>query len=84
MADNVLALLGIGVLFIVIGLAAFIWDRKESKSYYNSIAGRQDMREFFNHWPPRAEFGALKIGGWISVVIGIIMLITGGVFWLIG
>ena len=84
MADNVLALFGIALLFFVIGAGAFIWDRKEKNSYYNSITSRPDMREFFNHWPPRAEFGALKIGGWISVVIGIIMLIIGGVFWLIG
>ncbi len=81
---NLIALMGIGVLFIVLGLGAIIWDRKEEKGYYDSISSRPDTREFLEKWPPRAQFGALKAGGWISITIGTLMLIIGGVFWLLG
>lgn len=81
---NLIALMGIGGFFILLGLAAIIWDRKEEKGYYDSISSRPDTREFLEKWPPRAQFGALKIGGWISITIGTLMLIIGGVFWLLG
>ena len=81
---NLIVLMGVGGLFIILGLAAIIWDRKEEKGYYDSIAGRPDTREFLEKWPPRPQFGALKIGGWIAITIGILLLIIGGVFWLLG
>lgn len=81
---NLIALMGIGGFFILLGLAAIIWDRKEEKGYYDSISSRPDTREFLEKWPPRAQFGALKFGGWISITIGTLMLIIGGVFWLLG
>ncbi|MEE8419288.1 MAG: hypothetical protein V3S02_04155 [Dehalococcoidales bacterium] len=81
---NLIVLMGIGGFFIVLGLAAIIWDRNEEKGYYDSISSRPDTREFLDKWPPRAQFGALKIGGRISLAIGVLMLIIGGVFWLLG
>ncbi len=81
---NLITLMGVGGLFIVLGLAAIIWDRKEEKGYYDSISSRPDTREFLEKWPPRAQFGALKAGGLIALAIGILMLIVGGVFWLLG
>lgn len=81
---NLIALMGVGGLFIVLGLVAIIWDRNEEKGYYDSISSHHDTREFLEKWPPRAQFGALKIGGRISIAIGVPMLIIGGVFWLLG
>ena len=77
-------LMGMGGLFILLGLAAILWGRKEEKDYYNSISSRTDTREFMEHWPQRPQFGALKIGGYISIAIGVIMLVMGGAFMLWG
>jgi len=82
--QDVFVLIGMGCLFILLGLAAFIWDKKEEKGYYDSLSSRPDTREFLEHWPQRPQFGALKIGGWITITIGILMVIMGGAFWLWG
>ena len=78
-------LMGIGGLFIIIGLATIIWGKREEKSYYNALAKRPgDTREFMEHWPSRHQPGALKAGGWIAITIGVVMLITGGTLCLLG
>ena len=77
-------LIGMGGLFILLGLAAFIWGKREEKSYYNSISTRHDVREFLEHEPERPEPGALKIGGWIAMAIGLLMVVMGGAFLLWG
>ncbi len=76
-------LIGSGGLFILLGIGAILWGRSEEKNYYNAISTRTDVREFLNHWPPRPEPGALKIGGRIAIIIGLLLLIIGGIFWLI-
>ena len=70
----------VGVVFVVLGLGAIIWGNREEKSYYDSLSTRTDLREFFSHWPKRPEPGALKIGGWIAIAVGLVMIIIGGVF----
>jgi hypothetical protein len=81
--ENII-LAGVGGLFIVLGLATVIWGKKEEKSYFNTLSTRRgDTREFMEHWPPRPQPGALKIGGWIAVAIGVVTLITGGVLFLL-
>ncbi len=72
--------MGMGVLFVLLGLTAFIWGKREEKSYYNSISTHPDMREFLEHEPERPEPGALKIGGWVAMAIGLLMLALGGSF----
>ena len=79
-----LILMGMGGLFILLGIAAIFWGRGEKKSYYNAISTRHDVREFLEHEPERPEPGALKIGGWLAIVIGLLMLVMGGAFWLWG
>ena len=73
-------LIGMGGLFVLLGLAAFIRGKSEEKSYYDSISARHDAREFLEHKPERAEPGALKIGGWIAITIGLLMLVMCGAF----
>ena len=77
-------LIGMGGLFILLGLAAFIRGRREEKGYYNSISDRHDVREFLEHKPERPEPGALKTGGWIAMAIGLLMAVMGGAFLLWG
>jgi multisubunit Na+/H+ antiporter MnhB subunit len=79
MPQDYIVLVGVGGLFIILGLATVIWGKREEKSYFNSLSTRAgDTREFLEHWPRRPQPGALKIGGWIAAAIGVVMLITGG------
>ncbi len=77
-------LMGVGGLFILLGLGATIWGKGEEKSYYDSLSTRLDMREYLEHQPQRPEPGALRIGGWIAIAIGLLILAMGGAFWLWG
>jgi len=77
-------LMGMGGLFILLGLGAIIWGRREERSYYDSLSTRTDVREFLEHLPEHPQFGALKIGGWIAIAIGVLMIAMGGAFFLWG
>ena len=77
-------IMGMGGVFILLGIIAFFQGKREEKSYYNSISSRHDVREFLEHKPERPEPGALKIGGWIAMAIGLLMLVIGGAFFLWG
>jgi len=72
--------MGMGGLFVILGLLALFRGRGEEKIYYNGIASRRDVREFVEHQPERPEPGALRIGGWIAIAVGLIMLAIGGGF----
>ncbi len=72
-------LMGMGGLFILLGLGAIIWGRSEEKSYYDSLSTRPDVREFLEHRPQHPQPVALKIGGWIAMAIGLLMLAMGGI-----
>ena len=67
----------LGGFFLLLGIVLILLDRKEKDSYYEAIAGRRDVREFLAHDPERPELGALKIGGFISIMLGIVLLIVG-------
>jgi len=77
-------LIGMGGFFLLLGLGAILWGRSEEGSYYDSLSTRTDAREFLEHWPQRPQFGALKIGGWIAIAVGGLMIIIGGAFLLLG
>ena len=77
-------LIGLGGLFILLGVGAFFWGRGEEKSYYKAISTRTDIREYMEHTPERPEPGGLKVGGLIAIIVGLVMLIMGGAFWLSG
>ncbi len=70
----------IGGVFIILGLAAWIWGKREEKSYYDALTTRHDLREFFSRWPGRPEPGALKAGGWIAMAVGVVIGLVGGIF----
>ena len=77
-------LMAMGGLFVILGIASIFWGKGEEKTYYNAMSNRADVREFLEHEPERPEPGALKIGGWIAIAIGLLMLVMGGAFWLWG
>ena len=70
-------LVWVGIGFIILGLLGLFWGRHEENEYFDHIANRnQDMREYLEHWPPRPQPGALKVGGWIAGVIGLLILLA--------
>jgi len=73
----------VGGVFIVLGIILILWGRHEEKRYYEALTTRTDVREFVSHWPERPQPGALKVGGWISIALGVMMLIAGVIFWLL-
>ena len=79
-----LILMGMGGLFVILGIASIFWGRSEEKSYYDAISTRPDAREFLEHEPKVPQPGALKLGGWIAIGIGLLMVVMGGAFWLWG
>ena len=79
-----LILVVVGGFFVLLGVGAIIWDKIEKASYYESLSSRIDLREYLEHEPERPELGALKIGGWIAIAIGLVMIAIGGAFWFWG
>jgi hypothetical protein len=78
------SLLVIGGIFILLGIVAIVWDRLEKNRYLNNISHHADTREFLDGWPRRPQFGALKTGGWIAIILWVIGLLVGGGFRLWG
>jgi hypothetical protein len=69
----------LGSFFIVVSVGFYLWGRKESQSYEDSLTMRYDLREFIEHTPERPEPGALKTGGIIGLVLGL-GLVAAGIF----
>ncbi len=76
--------MALGGVFILLGLATLLWGRHEEKSYYDAIATRPDVREYLNHFPYRPEPSGLKVGGWIAISLGLLVIAIGGLLWLWG
>jgi len=66
-----------------LSIIAFWWARGEERGINNALSRRRDLREFITHWPPSIEPGALRVGGWILIAIGIVLIILGGIFLLL-
>ena len=77
------AVLGMGAFFILLGVAFILWNKKERKIYYNTTLTRKDVKEFITHEPERPWLNAWRIGGRISLIIGIMLVVAGGALWLI-
>jgi hypothetical protein len=71
-----------GGLFLLLGLGAWLWGRSEEKAYYDSMpARRYDVREYLERLPFRPEPGSLKLGGWLLIALGLVMLGIGAFMW---
>ena len=82
--ENIILVI-VGGVFLVLGLATMFWGKREEQSYFETLSTRTtDLREFTEHWPSRPQPGALKIGGWIAIAIGLLIIIVGIAFLLWG
>lgn len=78
-----LILLIMGGAFVVLGIAFYFWGRYEEERYFNTIVHRRDVREYLEHLPFRPEPGALRLGGIIAMTLGVLMLVAGGILFLL-
>ncbi len=79
------AVLAMGGFFVLLGIILIIWNRREKKRYYDSILlTHRDIKESLTHDPERSWLSAWHIGGTVSFIVGIALLVLGGVLWLIG
>jgi hypothetical protein len=75
-------ILGMGGFFVLLGIIFILGNRREKKKYYNSILLTQrDIKETITHEHERFWLQAWQIGGWISLILGIVLLIIGGILW---
>ncbi len=85
MADTDLYIvMGLGGLFLLIGVGSLLWSRSEKEDYYKGISSRSDVREYMEQTPARPEPIGLKIGGVISIIVGLVIFFMGGAFLLWG
>jgi hypothetical protein len=76
-------LLVMGGCFLLLGIIFILWNKKEKQRYYNSILlTRRDIKETITHEHERFWLQAWQIGGRISLVVGVVLLIIGGILWL--
>jgi hypothetical protein len=79
---NYQILLGMGGFFVLLGIIFILGNKREKKKYYNSILLTQrDIKETITHEHERFWLQAWQIGGRISLTVGIVLLIIGGILW---
>jgi hypothetical protein len=77
-------ILGLGGFFVLLGIIFILWNRREKNKYYNSILlTRRDIKETITHEHERFWLLAWQIGGRVSLIVGIVLLIIGGILWYI-
>jgi len=72
--DESVVILVLGLIFLVFGIIMLFSGHNEETSYYNAVSQKRDLREFVTHDPERPEPGALRVGGWISIAVGVLAI----------
>jgi hypothetical protein len=71
-----------GGFFVLLGIIFILGNRREKRKHYNSILLTQrDIKETITHEHERFWLQAWQIGGRISLIVGIVLLIIGGILW---
>jgi hypothetical protein len=67
----------IGGIFFILGAGTVVWGYVEEKRIFDALAKKPDLREFSLKHLDSPQPGALKIGGWIAVGVGILVIVAG-------
>ena len=78
------AMMIIGGVFLIIGIVVLILGSREEKDYFRNISNRTDVRQYLEYKPDSIQSWGLKVGGVIALVIGLVLLVMGLIFWLWG
>jgi multisubunit Na+/H+ antiporter MnhB subunit len=79
---NILAITG-GI-FLILGIIGILLGIREEKKLFEALAAKPDLREFSLRHVESPQPGALKIGGWIAIAVGVIVLAAGIILWRLG
>jgi hypothetical protein len=74
----------VGGVFLLLGIMAIIWGIREEKHIFEALSRKPDLRGFTMHHLESPQPGALKIGGWIAITLGVLMVAAGIIFWRTG
>jgi hypothetical protein len=74
----------VGGVFLVLGIIGIIWGVREEKKLFEALAAKPDLREFSLRHVESPQPGALRIGGWIAIALGAVMMIIGLLLWRLG
>jgi hypothetical protein len=77
-------LLIVGGVFVILGIIGIIWGIREEQRIFEALSKKPDLREFTLRHIESPQPGALKIGGWIAIGLGLIMVVVGIIFWRTG
>jgi hypothetical protein len=73
----------VGGVFLVLGVVGIFWGWLEERRIFERLAEQRDLREFTLPHVESPQPGALRTGGWIAIVLGVLMLAVGIFFWLV-
>jgi len=76
-SGETIILMGVGGGFILLGIIMLLWGRYEEKRLFEALAEKRDLREFSLNHVDSPQPGALRIGGWISIALGALLLLVG-------
>jgi hypothetical protein len=72
-----------GGVFVILGIIGVIWGIREEKRIFEALSKKPDLREFTMRHVESPQPGALKIGGWIAIAVGVLLLAAGIIIWLL-
>ena len=75
-----LMLVGMGGLFVVLGVALVVRGKSGEKGHHDLSAG-MDVKDYLGQ-EVQPRFESLKVGGWIAIAVGLFMLAMGSAVWL--
>lgn len=73
-----------GGVFLILGIIGILWGIREEKRIFEALSRKPDLREFSLRHVESPQPGALKIGGWIAIALGVLMAVAGIIFWRTG
>jgi len=72
-----------GGVFVILGIIGVMWGVREEKRIFEELSKKPDLREFTMRHVESPQPGALKIGGWIAIAVGVLLLAAGIIIWLL-
>jgi hypothetical protein len=72
----------IGAVFLLAGIILLIIGTREEKDYLSTISNSVDVRKYLEHKSDSTQSWGFKVGGIVSAVIGLVLLIM-GLIWLL-
>jgi Mg2+/citrate symporter len=74
----------VGGVFVILGIIAIVLGIREEKRIFEALSRMPDLREFSLKHVESPQPGALKIGGWIAIALGVLLVVAGIIFWQTG